>query len=109
MYYRASITSLCITVFMDFYNSYVVFHVWNLPFLLTSFEVNVLLNRIYLQMWPDLIAKSKEGGADVIQTYVFWSGHEPVKGKVWFPIQRFAVIRSMLTLVVLTFYLSNPV
>ncbi|KAL8158433.1 beta-galactosidase 9 [Apium graveolens] len=33
------------------------------------------------QMWPDLIAKSKEGGADVIQTYVFWSGHEPVKGK----------------------------
>ncbi|XP_059632138.1 beta-galactosidase 9 [Cornus florida] len=31
------------------------------------------------QMWPDLIAKSKEGGADVIQTYVFWSGHEPVR------------------------------
>lgn len=33
-------------------------------------------------MWPDLIAKSKEGGADVVQTYVFWSGHEPVKGQV---------------------------
>lgn len=33
------------------------------------------------QMWPDLIAKSKEGGADVIQTYVFWNGHEPVKGQ----------------------------
>lgn len=33
-------------------------------------------------MWSDLIAKSKEGGADVIQTYVFWSGHEPVKGQV---------------------------
>ncbi|KAF3560065.1 hypothetical protein F2Q69_00017171 [Brassica cretica] len=33
------------------------------------------------QMWPDLIAKSKEGGADVVQTYVFWSGHEPVKGQ----------------------------
>ncbi|XP_076922347.1 beta-galactosidase 9-like [Bidens hawaiensis] len=32
-------------------------------------------------MWPDLIAKSKEGGADVIQTYVFWSGHEPVRGQ----------------------------
>ncbi|CAN1334340.1 Beta-galactosidase 9 [Linum perenne] len=32
-------------------------------------------------MWPDLIAKSKEGGADVIQTYVFWGGHEPVKGQ----------------------------
>ncbi|XP_058180957.1 beta-galactosidase 9 isoform X2 [Rhododendron vialii] len=33
------------------------------------------------QMWPDLIAKSKEGGADVIQTYAFWSGHEPVRGQ----------------------------
>ncbi|KAG5531373.1 hypothetical protein RHGRI_026105 [Rhododendron griersonianum] len=33
------------------------------------------------EMWPDLIAKSKEGGADVIQTYAFWSGHEPVRGQ----------------------------
>jgi hypothetical protein len=33
------------------------------------------------EMWSDLIAKSKEGGADVVQTYVFWNGHEPVKGQ----------------------------
>ncbi|GAB4844075.1 Beta-galactosidase 9 [Ancistrocladus abbreviatus] len=33
------------------------------------------------EMWPDLIAKSKEGGADVIQTYVFWNAHEPVRGQ----------------------------
>ncbi|KAK6930724.1 Glycoside hydrolase 35, catalytic domain [Dillenia turbinata] len=33
------------------------------------------------EMWPDLIYKSKEGGADVIQTYIFWNGHEPVKGQ----------------------------
>lgn len=33
-------------------------------------------------MWSDLIAKSKEGGADVIQTYAFWSGHEPQRGQV---------------------------
>ncbi|XP_028947706.2 beta-galactosidase 9 isoform X2 [Malus domestica] len=33
------------------------------------------------EMWPDLIAKSKEGGVDVIQTYAFWSGHEPVRGQ----------------------------
>ncbi|KAK3187966.1 hypothetical protein Dsin_027527 [Dipteronia sinensis] len=33
------------------------------------------------QMWPDIIAKSKEGGAEVIQTYVFWSEHEPVRGQ----------------------------
>ncbi|KAI9114937.1 hypothetical protein K1719_013950 [Acacia pycnantha] len=36
------------------------------------------------EMWPDLIAKSKEGGADVIQTYVFWNGHEPVRGQYYF-------------------------
>ena len=35
-----------------------------------------------LQMWPDLIQKAKEGGLDVIQTYVFWNGHEPQPGKV---------------------------
>ncbi|WOG86077.1 hypothetical protein DCAR_0205274 [Daucus carota subsp. sativus] len=37
------------------------------------------------QMWPDLISKSKEGGAesaDVIQTYIFWSVHELVKEMV---------------------------
>ena len=33
-------------------------------------------------MWPDLIAKSKEGGAEIIETYTFWNGHEPVRGKV---------------------------
>ncbi|GLT61015.1 hypothetical protein SLA2020_337510 [Shorea laevis] len=33
------------------------------------------------EMWPDLIARSKEGGADMIQTYVFWNGHEPVRGQ----------------------------
>ncbi|KVI05891.1 Galactose-binding domain-like protein [Cynara cardunculus var. scolymus] len=33
------------------------------------------------EMWPDLIQKAKEGGLDVIQTYVFWNGHEPQPGK----------------------------
>ncbi|EPS64494.1 beta-galactosidase, partial [Genlisea aurea] len=33
------------------------------------------------EMWPDLIAKAKAGGLDVIQTYVFWSGHEPSPGR----------------------------
>ncbi|GER46934.1 beta-galactosidase [Striga asiatica] len=35
-------------------------------------------------MWPDLIQKAKEGGVDVIQTYVFWNGHEPESGKYYF-------------------------
>ena len=34
------------------------------------------------QMWPNLIAKAKDGGLDVIQTYVFWNLHEPTKGIV---------------------------
>ncbi|XLR35325.1 hypothetical protein HN51_044667, partial [Arachis hypogaea] len=34
-------------------------------------------------MWLELIQKAKEGGLDVIQTYVFWNGHEPSPGKNW--------------------------
>ncbi|MCD7464552.1 Beta-galactosidase 9 [Datura stramonium] len=33
------------------------------------------------EMWPTLISRSKEGGADVIETYTFWNGHEPVRGQ----------------------------
>lgn len=36
----------------------------------------------YFQMWPDLIEKAKHGGLNVIQTYVFWNVHEPIKGEV---------------------------
>ncbi|XP_059626762.1 beta-galactosidase 8 [Cornus florida] len=32
-------------------------------------------------MWPDLIKKSKDGGLDVIETYVFWNLHEPVRSQ----------------------------
>ena len=35
-----------------------------------------------LQMWEDLIFKAKEGGLDVIETYVFWNVHEPSPGNV---------------------------
>jgi len=33
-------------------------------------------------MWPDLLLKAKQGGLNVIQTYVFWNIHEPEQGKV---------------------------
>ncbi|GJN18569.1 hypothetical protein PR202_gb05741 [Eleusine coracana subsp. coracana] len=36
------------------------------------------------EMWPDLIQKAKDGGLDVVQTYVFWNGHEPSPGKYYF-------------------------
>jgi beta-galactosidase GanA len=33
-------------------------------------------------MWPDILTKAKQGGLNVIQTYVFWNVHEPEQGKV---------------------------
>lgn len=33
-------------------------------------------------MWPGLVQSAKEGGVDVIETYVFWNGHEPSPGNV---------------------------
>ncbi|KAH6810404.1 beta-galactosidase 8 [Perilla frutescens var. frutescens] len=33
------------------------------------------------EMWPDLIQKSKDGGLDAIQTFVFWNLHEPIRGQ----------------------------
>jgi len=49
--------------------------------ILTFFQMGAL-KFLPFQMWPDLIQKAKEGGLDVIQTYVFWNGHEPSPGKV---------------------------
>ncbi|EYU36194.1 hypothetical protein MIMGU_mgv1a001958mg [Erythranthe guttata] len=33
------------------------------------------------EMWPDLMKKSKDGGLDAIQTFVFWNLHEPIRGQ----------------------------
>ncbi|KAL5704441.1 Beta-galactosidase 10 [Ranunculus cassubicifolius] len=35
-------------------------------------------------MWPGLIKTAKEGGIDVIETYVFWNGHEVSPGNYYF-------------------------
>ncbi|XP_031120445.1 beta-galactosidase 16-like [Ipomoea triloba] len=32
-------------------------------------------------MWPSLIKRAKNGGLDVIETYVFWNEHEPQPGQ----------------------------
>lgn len=37
-------------------------------------------------MWPDLIQKAKDGGLDIVETYVFWNLHEPVRGQVFFEL-----------------------
>ncbi|XP_023638216.1 beta-galactosidase 2 [Capsella rubella] len=44
------------------------------------------------EMWPDLLRKAKEGGLDVIQTYVFWNGHEPSPGNYYFE-DRFDLVK----------------
>ncbi|KAF3440327.1 hypothetical protein FNV43_RR18611 [Rhamnella rubrinervis] len=33
------------------------------------------------EMWPDVLRKAKEGGLNLIQTYVFWNIHEPIQGQ----------------------------
>lgn len=56
-----------------------------------------------LQMWEDLMQKAKDGGIDVIDTYVFWSGHEPSRGNVGL----FILISLPLFLFLRSFYFSN--
>ncbi|XP_022147711.1 beta-galactosidase-like isoform X2 [Momordica charantia] len=44
------------------------------------------------QMWPSLIQNAKDGGLDIIETYVFWNGHEPTQGKYYFE-DRYDLVR----------------
>ncbi|GKC27854.1 beta-galactosidase 8-like protein, partial [Tanacetum coccineum] len=46
------------------------------------FFTGLLQNGSCGQMWPDLIQKSKDGGLDVIETYVFWNLRKPVRGQI---------------------------
>ncbi|CAN4083968.1 unnamed protein product [Withania somnifera] len=48
------------------------------------------------EIWPDIIRKAKEGGLDVIESYVFWNYHEPVKGEYYFE-GRFDLVRFVKT------------
>ncbi|XP_024017347.1 beta-galactosidase 11 [Morus notabilis] len=45
------------------------------------FSGSIHYTRSTPDMWPDIIQKAKHGGLNVIQTYVFWNVHEPVKGQ----------------------------
>ncbi|KAI3979478.1 hypothetical protein MKX01_001670 [Papaver californicum] len=49
------------------------------------------------EMWGDLIQKAKDGGLDVIQTYVFWNGHEPSPGNYYFD-GRYDLVRFIKTI-----------
>jgi beta-galactosidase GanA len=49
------------------------------------------------EMWEDLIKKAKDGGLDVIDTYVFWNGHEPSPGTYNFE-GRYDLVRFIKTI-----------
>ncbi|MFS8010460.1 putative beta-galactosidase [Helianthus anomalus] len=48
------------------------------------------------EMWEDVIMKAKEGGLDVIETYVFWNVHEPSPGNYNFE-GRYNLVRFLKT------------
>ncbi|KAK1373471.1 Beta-galactosidase [Heracleum sosnowskyi] len=48
------------------------------------------------EMWEDLIINAKEGGLDVIDTYVFWNVHEPSPGNYDFA-GRYDIVRFLKT------------
>ncbi|MBA0832406.1 hypothetical protein Goarm_016798 [Gossypium armourianum] len=48
-------------------------------------------------MWEDLIQKAKDGGVDVIETYVFWNVHEPSPGNYNFE-GRYDLVRFVKTI-----------
>ncbi|XAR66402.1 Beta-galactosidase [Bertholletia excelsa] len=48
------------------------------------------------EVWPELIRKSKEGGLDVIESYVFWNYHEPKRGQYYFA-GRFDLVKFVKT------------
>ncbi|XP_059623550.1 beta-galactosidase 3-like [Cornus florida] len=49
------------------------------------------------EMWEDLIKKAKEGGLDVVETYVFWNVHEPSPGNYNFE-GRYDLVRFINTI-----------
>ncbi|KAL1569511.1 Beta-galactosidase 3 [Salvia divinorum] len=53
--------------------------------------------RSTLEMWKDLINKAKYGGLDVIETYVFWTIHEPSPGNYNFEA-RYDLVRFVKTI-----------
>ncbi|CDP20658.1 unnamed protein product [Coffea canephora] len=49
---------------------------------LISVTIHSCLGREHFQMYTYLTVKSKYGGLDAIETYVFWNLHELVRGQV---------------------------
>ncbi|KAB2618119.1 beta-D-galactosidase [Pyrus ussuriensis x Pyrus communis] len=49
------------------------------------------------EMWEDLIQKAKDGGLDVVETYVFWNVHEPTPGNYNFE-GRYDLVRFLKTI-----------
>lgn len=48
------------------------------------------------EMWEGLVEKARDGGLDVVDTYVFWNGHEPTRGSYYFE-GRYDLVRFIRT------------
>ena len=58
-------------------------------------------------MWPGLVQLAKEGGVDVIETYVFWNGHELSPNNVsYFPALLWLIDRNGVILSCVYLYCS---
>ncbi|KAF5205967.1 Beta-galactosidase [Thalictrum thalictroides] len=60
------------------------------------FSTSIHYPRSNPEIWGYLIKKAKQGGIDVIDTYVFWKGHEPSPGNYYFK-GRFDLVRFIKT------------
>ncbi|XP_057975220.1 beta-galactosidase 16-like [Malania oleifera] len=58
------------------------------------FSGSIHYPRSTVDMWPSLISQAKQGGLDVIETYVFWNIHEPKPGEYDFSGNR-DIVRFM--------------
>ncbi|KAK8601310.1 hypothetical protein V6N12_051147 [Hibiscus sabdariffa] len=56
-------------------------------------------------MWESLVQKAKDGGLDVIDTYVFWNGHEPSPGNYNFE-GRYDLVRFIKTVQKMGLYVN---
>lgn len=58
-------------------------------------------------MWPGLMQKAKDGGLDVVETYVFWDVHEPVRGQARSPLHTGQAINLSPSLAAMLFSLVS--
>ncbi|KAG6526514.1 hypothetical protein ZIOFF_016504 [Zingiber officinale] len=73
--------------------------------LLELVSLSPCTGRFQPKMWDGLLKKAKDGGLDVIQTHVFWNGHQPSLGNYNFK-GRYDWVRFIKTVQKVGLYIS---